>query len=127
MVSGPRRLPSDWLGPEPPDNVQSPGYEAEKRVLKKFLMFCGCVLLVLIRSVTEPQRHMNMSVWYLSSLQNVGSFQTLVDEQRLQLLVAIGDGLHLGVDGVQIPAEGVTLQPSPQLHPLADVTKAALA
>lgn len=47
---------------------------------------------------------MNLSVLYPSSLQDFGPFQTLVDEQRL-LLVAVGDGLHLRVDGVQVPAE----------------------
>lgn len=65
-------------------------------------------------------------VWYPSSLQDFGSFQPLVDEQWLLLLVAIGDSLHLWVDGVQVPAEGATLQSLPQLYTLTDVAVAAL-
>ena len=63
---------------------------------------------------------------YPSSLQDFGSSQTLIDEQRL-LLVAVGGGLHLGVHRVQVPTEGPTLELLPQRHSLADVTITALA
>lgn len=63
---------------------------------------------------------------YPSSLQDFGPLQALVDEQRL-LLVAVGGGLHLRVDRVQIPAERVALQPLPQRHALADVAVTPVA
>ncbi len=62
---------------------------------------------------------------YPSSLQDFGSSQALIDEQWL-LLVAVGNGLHLWVDRVQVPAERLTLQLLPQRHALADVTITAV-
>lgn len=64
---------------------------------------------------------------YPSSLQDFRSSQAFVDEQRrLLLFVAIGDGLHLGVHRVQVPAERPTPQLLPQRHALADVAVTAL-
>lgn len=63
---------------------------------------------------------------YPSSLQDLGPSQALVVEQRRLLLIAVGDGLHLGVDRVQVPTERATLQPLPQRHALADVAVTAL-
>ncbi len=58
---------------------------------------------------------------YPTPLQDFGSLQTLVDKDRLMGLVWGGD-LHFRIDIVQIPFEGMTLQPLPNSNPLTDVT-----
>lgn len=58
---------------------------------------------------------------YPTTLQDFGSLQTLVNEDRL-LGFVWGGNLHLGVNIVQIPFERVTLQPLPNGDSLADVS-----
>lgn len=58
---------------------------------------------------------------YPTPLQDFGPLQTLVDKDRMLGLVWGGD-LHFGVDIVQVPFEGVTLQTLPNSNPLTDVT-----
>lgn len=58
---------------------------------------------------------------YPTPLQDFGSLQTLVDKDRMLRLVWGGD-LHFRVDIVQVPFEGMTLQPLANSDPLADVT-----
>lgn len=67
---------------------------------------------------------MKVSLRYPSSLQHFGASQALVDEEW-RLLVAVGQNLHLGVDRVQVPAKGVTLQAFPQCHALTNVSVGA--
>ena len=58
---------------------------------------------------------------YPSSLQHLGPAQARLVHKHLLLLVAVGLQLHLGVDGIQVPAERAALQPPPQRLPLAHV------
>ena len=39
MVAGQRLLPSDWLGPEPPDNDRLLGYESDGGDVCYFVLF----------------------------------------------------------------------------------------
>lgn len=57
---------------------------------------------------------------YPTPLQDFGSLQTLVDEDRL-LGLPWGGNLHFRVDSFQVPFKRVTLQPLPNSDPLADV------
>lgn len=116
MTLAPQRHPSGWRGPVQPGSDQWPSSSAGTRQRASH-----------VTSQTDIQTvKAGRAFRYPSSLQDLWPPQALVDEGLRWLMPAASTAsadLHLWVDGVQVPAERLALQPLSQRHPLANVAK----